>query len=51
MLAVLDGCPALRNTAGPGHYAARPPWRSDTHFERRGLRLGHGVWDVLHSRV
>jgi tRNA (guanine-N7-)-methyltransferase len=51
MLAVLDACPALRNTAGAGHYAPRPAWRSDTHFERRGRRLGHGVWDVLHRRV
>ena len=26
--------------------ASRPAWRIDTHFERRGLRLGHGVWDL-----
>ena len=50
MLAVLDACPALRNTAGAGRYAPCPPWRSETRFERRGRRLGHGVWDLVHVR-
>ncbi|MDR2012739.1 MAG: tRNA (guanosine(46)-N7)-methyltransferase TrmB [Rhodanobacter sp.] len=31
--------------------AVRPPWRSETHFERRGLRLGHGVWDFVYERI
>lgn len=31
--------------------ATRPPWRIETHFERRGLRLGHGVWDFVHERT
>jgi tRNA (guanine-N7-)-methyltransferase len=31
--------------------AERPPWRIETHFERRGLRLGHGVWDFVHERI
>jgi tRNA (guanine-N7-)-methyltransferase len=30
---------------------ARPPWRIETHFERRGLRLGHGVWDFVYERI
>lgn len=30
--------------------AVRPPWRIETHFERRGLRLGHGVWDFVYVR-
>jgi tRNA (guanine-N7-)-methyltransferase len=50
MLAVADACPALRNVAGTGEYSPCPPWRSETHFERRGRRLGHGVWDLLHER-
>jgi tRNA (guanine-N7-)-methyltransferase len=29
----------------------RPPWRIETHFERRGLRLGHGVRDFVHERI
>lgn len=35
--------------AHPGH--GRPPWRTQTHFERRGLRLGHGVWDFVQLRA
>ncbi len=31
-------------------YAPRPEWRPQTKFERRGLRLGHGVWDLLFRR-
>jgi tRNA (guanine-N7-)-methyltransferase len=32
-------------------YAARPAWRAASKFEARGLRLGHGVWDLLvHKR-
>ncbi|MEO5560694.1 MAG: tRNA (guanosine(46)-N7)-methyltransferase TrmB [Dokdonella sp.] len=48
---VLEGAAAWR--ADPHHVAAnvRPPWRTETHFERRGLRLGHGVWDFVHERI
>ncbi len=28
----------------------RPGWRPETKFERRGQRLGHGVWDLLFRR-
>ena len=47
----LEATPAWR--VDPHHAAAgvRPPWRTETHFERRGLRLGHGVWDFVHERV
>jgi tRNA (guanine-N7-)-methyltransferase len=51
MLAVLEGTTALANTCGPGQYAPCPAWRRDTHFERRGRRLGHGVWDLLYERA
>jgi tRNA (guanine-N7-)-methyltransferase len=51
MLAVLDASPSWRNTAGVGAYATHPPWRIETHFERRGVRLGHGVYDLLHARI
>ena len=49
MLEVLAAEPALRNTA-PG-FAPRPEWRPLTKFEQRGLRLGHGVWDLVFSRA
>jgi len=50
MWEVLDAQPQLKNLAGPGGSVARPPWRPATHFELRGLRLGHGVWDMLYER-
>lgn len=48
MLAVLGGEALLENTADG--YAPRPAYRPVTKFERRGLRLGHGVWDLLFKR-
>ncbi|WP_420850239.1 tRNA (guanosine(46)-N7)-methyltransferase TrmB [Ramlibacter algicola] len=48
MLEVLGAEPALRNTADG--FAPRPHYRPETKFERRGLRLGHGVWDVVFTR-
>lgn len=51
MLAIMDASPSWRNRAGKGAYSAAPAWRINTHFEKRGLRLGHGVWDLIHERV
>ncbi|NLP62253.1 tRNA (guanosine(46)-N7)-methyltransferase TrmB [Paraburkholderia sacchari] len=48
MLEVLGAEPALENTAAD--YAPRPAYRPVTKFERRGLRLGHGVWDLVFKR-
>jgi tRNA (guanine-N7-)-methyltransferase len=48
MLAVLSAEPALQNTAEA--YAPRPDWRPLTKFENRGLKLGHGVWDLVLRR-
>lgn len=49
MLAMLSAEPGLENTAEG--FAPRPPYRPLTKFEQRGLRLGHGVWDLLFRRV
>lgn len=38
------------NTAGPGRFSPRPDYRPVTKFERRGERLGHGVWDLIFRR-
>ena len=46
---VLDATPGLRNRAGPRGHVPRPEWRPQTHFESRGQRLGHGVWDLLYD--
>ncbi len=48
---VLDAIPGLRNRAGPRGQVERPDWRPQTHFESRGQRLGHGVWDLLYDKV
>ena len=45
MLAVFSAEPLLKNTAAG--FAERPACRPQTKFEARGLKLGHGVWDVL----
>lgn len=45
MLDVLSQEPSLENTADG--YAPRPDYRPLTKFEQRGLRLGHGVWDLV----
>lgn len=47
---VLEAAPAFENEAGARGWFARPAWRAETHFEARGLRLGHGVWDLLYRR-
>lgn len=44
-LAVLSACPALTNTVAG--YAPRPAERPATRFERRGLKLGHEVFDLV----
>ncbi|MEO8459059.1 MAG: tRNA (guanosine(46)-N7)-methyltransferase TrmB [Dokdonella sp.] len=48
---VLEAAPTWDNCVGAGQFlASAPAWRIETHFEQRGLRLGHGVHDLLYSR-
>ena len=47
---VLDETAGLVNTAGPRGHIPRPTWRPQTHFETRGQRLGHPVFDMLYAR-
>jgi tRNA (guanine-N7-)-methyltransferase len=47
---VLDATPGLVNRTGPRGAVPRPEWRPETHFETRGRKLGHGVWDLLYDR-
>lgn len=49
MLEVLSAEPQLRNTAEG--FAPRPEYRPLTKFENRGIRLGHGVWDVVFRKA
>ena len=48
ILEVLSAEPLLENTAEG--FAPRPAYRPLTKFESRGLKLGHGVWDILFRR-
>ena len=48
MLQVLSAEPGLINTAAD--YASKPDYRPLTKFEHRGLKLGHGVWDLVFQR-
>jgi len=54
MLEVLSAEPLLRNTAdasAAGGYAQKPAYRPLTKFENRGIKLGHGVWDLVFERL
>jgi tRNA (guanine-N7-)-methyltransferase len=56
ILDVLSAEPLLKNRAVAEHpelagYAPKPHYRPLTKFENRGIKLGHGVWDVVFERV
>ena len=56
ILQVLSEQPLLKNSAAQTHpelvgYASKPHYRPLTKFENRGIRLGHGVWDVVFERI
>jgi tRNA (guanine-N7-)-methyltransferase len=57
ILEVLSAEPLLKNRADPvkdaelAGYSPKPHYRPLTKFENRGIKLGHGVWDVIFERV
>jgi tRNA (guanine-N7-)-methyltransferase len=50
MMDVMSASTRFRNLAGQGRYAEAHE-RVETKFERRGRRLGHGVWDMVFEKV
>jgi tRNA (guanine-N7-)-methyltransferase len=48
---VIDASPSFANDAPDSGFVARSEERPLTRFERRGHRLGHGVWDLSYTRV
>lgn len=50
MLRVTDAHSAFINQKGIGQYCERPDSRPQTKFERRGQRLGHGVYDLMFTK-
>src|SRR5690606_25887209 len=51
MREALAAVPSWRPDPRHAAESERPAWRIETHFERRGLRLGHGVWDFVRERT
>jgi len=50
MLQVCNACVRLRSQSADRSYVPRPGFRPPTRFERRGARLGHGVWDLAYEK-
>jgi tRNA (guanine-N7-)-methyltransferase len=50
MAGVCDGEPLLLSLNADAGYSPRPTFRAPTRFERRGKRLGHGVWDLAYRK-
>jgi tRNA (guanine-N7-)-methyltransferase len=50
MLEVCNACVSLASLSADGSYVPRPEFRPPTRFERRGERLGHGVWDLAYEK-
>lgn len=51
MLKVLSAANGLMNASKTGDFCERPEYRPVTKFENRGLRLGHGVWDLIFFKI
>ena len=51
MMTVMNDAEGFVNQAGDGQFSPRPAWRPETKFERRGEKLGHGVWDLLFEKA
>jgi len=50
MLAVCNANPNIKSLSPDFTFVARPEFRPATRFERRGERLGHGVWDLAYTK-
>lgn len=51
MMEVMSAAEGYVNQSGEGRYSPKPAFRPITKFERRGQKLGHGVWDLLFTRT
>ena len=51
MMEVMSAAEGYTNCASEYRYSAKPSFRPETKFERRGERLGHGVWDLLFEKT
>jgi tRNA (guanine-N7-)-methyltransferase len=51
MMEVMSAAPGYSNQMGANNFSPRPEFRPVTKFEKRGQRLGHGVWDLLFEKT
>lgn len=51
MLEILSAGTGIGNASPTGDYCEHPEYRPLTRFEQRGLRLGHGVWDLIFTKI
>ncbi len=51
MLEVMSHAEGFANLSDSNDYVVKPEYRPETKFERRGMRLGHGVWDLLFEKT
>lgn len=50
MLVEMEAAPGFANLMGANNFCPRPDYRPITKFERRGERLGHGIWDLIYVK-
>ena len=50
MLEQMDSAEGFYNSAGNANFSPDKGYRCETKFERRGLKLGHGVWDLIYNK-
>ncbi len=51
MQQALSSCTFLENCAGANKFSQRPVERGITKFERRGIKLGHQIWDLNYEKI
>ena len=51
MMEVMSAAEGYTNQAGNGRFSPQPDFRPVTKFQKRGEKLGHGVWDLMFERV
>ena len=51
MLEEMDNAESFRNISGKGNFSKTQGARCETKFERRGISLGHGVWDLIYEKL
>lgn len=51
MLEVMQQAEKFKNLSVENDYCPAPDFRPTTKFETRGRKLGHGVWDLIYTKI